>query len=184
MSTQRWLSTLLKLSPHQNRTQIPRSESAARTPAPDPAPPLSTGPARGSPVPFGQTSPLGPIPWAPDLRRLTPAAATALALDTDPDPGTDPHTPVTGTRTSRTSPCGQEEAPSRFPAWRQGAASPAQLTGAATTEVTAEAVAAGPAEGARTEAARGRGGNTEHHQSRTLSKLQSQSLHSRFCKQS
>jgi translation initiation factor IF-2 len=100
---QRWLSTSLKPSPHQNRTPTPRSESAARTPGPDPALPLSTGPARGSPVLAGPTNPPGLIPWAPDLRRQTPAAATALAPDTDP--GTDPHTPGTGTRTSHTTPC-------------------------------------------------------------------------------
>ncbi len=142
--------------------------------------PRFSGPARGSPAQSGPTSPPGPIPWAPVSRRLTPAAATAPALDTDP--GTDPHTLGTGTRTSHTSPCGPEEAPSRFLAWRQGAASPAQLTGAAATEVTAVAVAAIPAEEARTEAVRGRGGNTEHHQSRPISESQQQSLHSWFCK--
>ncbi len=48
--------------------------------------------------------------------------------------------------------------PFRSPAWRQGAASPAQLTEVATTEATAEAAPAALAEEARTEAARGRGG--------------------------
>jgi hypothetical protein len=84
------------------------------------------------------------------------------ALGSDPalvtDPGTDPHTAATTTRTSPTFPWGIEEAPLRSPAWRQGAASTAHLIGVATTEATVEAGPAALAEEARTEAALGRGG--------------------------
>ncbi len=71
--------------------------------------------------------------------------------------------------------CGPGVAPSRSPAGGPWAASQAQLTEVATTVATAEAVAAVPVEEARSEAARGRGGNPHHHQSRIHSKTQSSS---------
>jgi hypothetical protein len=89
-----------------------------------------------------------------------PVVATVPVLGSDPD--TAPHTAVTTTLTSLTSPRGTEEAPRRSPAWRQGAASPVQLTEVVTTEATAEAEPAAPAGEVRTEAAPGRGGKSRH----------------------
>jgi hypothetical protein len=149
------------------------------TPDPDPARPHSMGPACGSLAPSATTSLPGLIPWVPGLRRQTPAAATVLAPGTDP--GTDPVTQGTGSRTSHTSLCSPGAAPARSPAGGPWAASLAQLTEGTTTEVTAEAAAAVPAEEARSEAVRGRGGNSHHHPSRIYFQYSVYGLiHSRF----
>ncbi len=95
--------------------------------------------------------------------RRTPAAAMVLAPATDL--GTDPATWGTGSRTNLTSHHSLGAAPARFPVGGPWAASLVQPTEGATTEVTAEAAAAVPAEEARLEVVRGRGGKSHHHPS-------------------
>jgi hypothetical protein len=108
--------------------------------------------------PSGTTTLPGPTPWVPGTVRRTPAAATVLALATDP--GTDPATWGTGSPINHIFHSSLGAAPARSPVGAPRVGSLAQPTEGATTEVTAEAAAAVPAEEAYLEVVRGRGGKS------------------------